>query len=60
MSKLQTTTFVCASCASHSITREAWARWDSAAAQWVLAELFDYAFCHSCHRRVELVERAVG
>lgn len=50
--------FVCASCASPSVTREAWASWDASSQRWLLAELFDYAFCHSCHRRVVIEERA--
>jgi alkanesulfonate monooxygenase SsuD/methylene tetrahydromethanopterin reductase-like flavin-dependent oxidoreductase (luciferase family) len=51
--------FVCTCCASPRITREAWAAWDVPTQRWVLAELFDYAFCHRCHRRVALNERAV-
>ncbi len=50
--------FLCASCASPSITREAWAAWDAEAQCWNLAELFDYAFCHHCHRRTQIEERA--
>jgi hypothetical protein len=51
------TLFVCASCGSPAVTREAWAAWDVATQAWVLAELFDYAFCHGCHRRVTVEAR---
>lgn len=51
--------FVCASCGTPSVTREAWAAWDVEAQAWVLAERFDYAFCHHCHRRTQLEERPV-
>ncbi|MCP3729774.1 hypothetical protein M9978_04960 [Sphingomonas sp. MG17] len=49
--------FVCASCASPGITREAWSAWDVASQSWRLSELFDYAFCHRCHRRTQIEER---
>lgn len=51
--------FVCDGCGTPGVTREAWAAWDVATQAWVLAEMFDYAFCHSCHRRTQLEERAV-
>lgn len=47
-------THLCESCRTPHVTREAWATWDVAAQSWVLSELFDYAFCHQCHRRVRL------
>lgn len=49
--------FVCESCGTPGVTREAWAAWDVEAQRWVLAEMFDYAFCHRCHRRTRLEER---
>ncbi|MBX3594764.1 hypothetical protein [Sphingomonas sp.] len=48
---------ICASCESERVTREAWAAWDIATQTWVLNELFDYAFCHQCHRRTRLIAR---
>lgn len=51
--------FVCDSCGTAGVTREAWAAWDVETQAWALAELFDYAFCHSCHRRTQLKERAM-
>lgn len=52
--------FVCDSCATPNVTREAWAAWDVERQAWQLAELFDYAFCHQCHRRTQLIERPVA
>lgn len=49
--------FVCESCGTPGVTREAWAAWDVGQQAWVLAELFDYAFCHRCHRRTQLEQR---
>lgn len=49
--------FVCANCASPAVVREAWASWNVTAQRWELAELFDYAFCHHCHRRTQLGEQ---
>ncbi|MEG3181247.1 hypothetical protein [Sphingomonas sp. LT1P40] len=52
--------YVCESCVTPGVTREAWAAWDAATQAWVLSELFDYAFCHRCHRRTRLETRASG
>ena len=49
--------FVCEGCGTPGVTREAWAAWDAEHQAWVLAEMFDYAFCHRCHRRTQLGER---
>ncbi len=60
MSKSEPIIFVCENCETAGVTREAWAAWDVTAQIWVLAELFDYAFCHRCHRRTQLAERLAG
>lgn len=49
--------YVCEGCGTPGVTREAWAAWDVEAQAWVLAEMFDYAFCHRCHRRTQLETR---
>ena len=49
----------CARCASAAVTRDAWVEWNVEQQQWVLAEAFDFAFCHECHRETQLVERPV-
>ncbi|WP_404335035.1 hypothetical protein AB2M62_15055 [Sphingomonas sp. MMS12-HWE2-04] len=41
------------------MTRDAWAEWDLPTQAWVLSEIFDFAFCHQCHRETKLVARAV-
>ena len=52
--------YACARCGGVAVTRDAWAEWDSGAQQWALSELFDFAFCHQCHRETQLVERSAG
>lgn len=52
--------FVCEGCETPGVTREAWAAWDVETQSWALAEMFDYAFCHRCHRRTRMVERKVA
>lgn len=47
----------CERCGSVAVTRDAWAEWNVADQSWVLAETFDFAFCHECHRETRLVER---
>jgi hypothetical protein len=59
MSESERIIFVCEGCGTPGVTREAWAAWDVATQAWVLAEMFDYAFCHRCHRRTQLEQRRV-
>ncbi|MET0370619.1 MAG: hypothetical protein ABW039_04490 [Sphingobium sp.] len=40
--------FICNSCGSDAIAREAWAQWDAISQAWVLDALFDHAHCHGC------------
>ena len=49
----------CAYCGSVAVTRDAWAEWNVAEQAWALAETFDFAFCHECHRETRIVERPV-
>lgn len=44
----------CERCGSNAVTRDAWAEWSAEAQAWVLAEIFDFAFCHECHRETRL------
>ncbi len=48
--------FVCGTCASTLVTRDAWAEWDVAEQEWVLGAAYDYTFCHACERETRLVE----
>ena len=49
-------TFVCNTCGSDFVTRDAWAEWDVEDQDWILGAAFDYAFCHKCEEETRLVE----
>lgn len=44
----------CETCGSELVTRDAWAEWDVAEQNWVLAAVYDYAFCHACEESTEI------
>lgn len=48
--------FVCGTCGSDDVSRDAWADWDTRTQQWVLRCAFDYAYCHRCASETRLVE----
>ena len=50
--------YACERCGGTAVTRDAWAEWDVRRQSWELSAMFDFAFCHSCHRATRLVERA--
>jgi len=50
----------CERCGSVAVTRDAWAEWDVEGQRWVLCDLFDFAFCHTCHRETKLAEQSAG
>ncbi len=50
----------CTHCGGTAVTRDAWVEWEVAQQAWVISALFDFAFCHHCHRQTQLVERAVS
>lgn len=39
---------VCGHCGSEEVTRDAWAAWDIERQDWLLAAVYDYAYCHKC------------
>lgn len=49
--------YVCEHCGGVAVTRDAWAEWHVALQAWALSAVFDFAFCHQCHRETRLVER---
>ena len=49
-------TYVCNSCGSDDVSRDAWSDWDIKAQQWVLRVAFDYAHCHRCDCEASLKE----
>ena len=52
--------YACERCGGTAVTRDAWAEWSPAGQSWMLSEIFDFAFCHHCHRETKLVERPMG
>lgn len=47
----------CTHCGGTAVTRDAWAEWQVEDQVWTISALFDFAFCHQCHRQTQLVER---
>ena len=52
--------YACERCGGVAVTRDAWAEWHVPSQAWTLSELFDFAFCHQCHRETRLAERPVA
>lgn len=55
-------TYVCETCGSDDVSRDAWADWSAEKQEWVLRTEFDYAHCHRCDcetnmEEVELIPR---
>jgi hypothetical protein len=48
--------YICNVCGGNSVTRDAWAKWDTAAQDWTLSATFDYAYCHNCEDETRLEE----
>lgn len=48
--------YVCKMCGGNSVTRDAWAAWDTGEQEWVLGTAFDSAYCHDCDGETNLVE----
>jgi hypothetical protein len=53
----QSGTSCCARCGSANVLRDAWACWDVRSGDWVLASVFDHAFCVHCDAETTLTER---
>lgn len=49
--------YACGRCGGVAVTRDAWAEWSVAQQRWTLSEVFDFAFCHQCHRETQLTTR---
>ena len=45
---------VCAGCGSDEVCLDAYAQWDCAAQEWVLASIYDEAFCTACDGETKL------
>ena len=48
--------FVCSSCGSENVRRDAWATWDVETQSWELATVFDAGFCDDCDGEASLTE----
>ena len=48
--------YVCNRCGSSDVCRDAWAGWDTENQEWVLDNVFDYAYCGQCESETTLVE----
>ncbi|MEA3039465.1 MAG: hypothetical protein QOE79_1978 [Sphingomonadales bacterium] len=51
--------FACCRCGGTNVTRDAWTEWDSDAQEWVLAAVYDHAYCHDCDDDTRLDEVAI-
>jgi hypothetical protein len=49
-------TYVCSTCGSDDVSRDAWAEWSLREQQWVLRTEFDDAHCHRCECETRLIE----
>lgn len=47
---------VCKTCGSDDVYRDAWANWDYSLQQWVLYDIYDYAWCEKCEGDTNLIE----
>ena len=48
--------YVCDTCGGNTVTRDAWAEWDTTSQDWTLGAAYDYAYCHDCDEETNLVE----
>ena len=48
--------YICKTCCGNTVTRDAWAAWDTGTQEWVLGAAFDYAYCHDCDEETQLLE----
>lgn len=49
-------TMTCSHCGSDEVVRDAWASWDSSTEQWVLDNVFDYAYCTNCEGDCRIID----
>ncbi len=46
----------CAHCGGDNVERDAWASWDIDKQEWVLENVFDYAYCQDCESETSINE----
>jgi hypothetical protein len=49
----------CAHCGGENVVRDAWASWDIDKQEWVLKNVFDYAYCQDCASETSINETEV-
>lgn len=49
--------FTCRYCGGSNVLRDAWAEWNAANQEWVLADTFLNAYCRDCDCETKLIER---
>ena len=50
-------TMNCGVCGGTHVFRDAWAEWDDNKQEWVLQNVFDYAYCEDCEQDTHIVEK---
>lgn len=50
---------LCTTCGSENVYRDAWAGWDQDRQKWVLANVFDAAFCPECECDTNIEEKLI-
>ena len=51
---METIKKICKHCKSEDVVRDAWASWDDLKQEWVLDDIFDYAFCKKCDGKTSI------
>jgi len=49
----------CGTCGSEEVVRDAWAEWDFEKQEWVLADIFDDAWCNTCEGECSIEDEEV-
>jgi len=50
--------YACCRCGGTNVTLDAWAEWDADVQAWVMASVYDHAYCHDCDDETRLDEIA--
>lgn len=46
--------YICSTCGTSDVLRDAWASWNPEAQTWELEQTFDNAYCNQCEGEVSL------
>jgi hypothetical protein len=47
---------ICTTCGSDDVKRDAWAVWSVEKQDWILDNVFDYAYCEKCESECSITE----